>query len=498
MIKLLVKKVMSSLLIKVTLFIISLTIFVTFVTTFIAFYNQNKIFKQLSLDPNVVLGFQKDLIIYSVVSGIFLVVIAGVASAVWGKITWRPLLKVVQSMNEIAKGDFTKKVQVESSDEIGQLEQAYNQITDNMRLLIGDLINTTQKFTLMSSELSKNAEESNQVTNQVATAIEEVSKGNVEQTQSINDTAILINQLSEGIKQIASGAGEQLSHVNEASTVVGNMANAIENVVQSTGAVSEAAEQTAVAAQNGASAVEKTILGMENIKIKVFETAGRIKDLAVHSEQIGEIIELIDGISEQTNLLALNAAIEAARAGENGKGFAVVADEVRKLAERSSKATKEIAEIIINIKNDTEKAIKAMEEGTHEVEEGSTLANGAGQKLQDILRNLDITYTQIQNISQATQQISEGSAGVVSAIDNVAGVTEENSAATNEMSTGSVNATNVVNNIANVATETAAAAEEVLASTKELAHSSEVFIASAQSLQEMAMELDSLIQRFKI
>jgi methyl-accepting chemotaxis protein len=100
--------------------------------------------------------------------------------------------------------------------------------------------------------------------------------------------------------------------------------------------------------------------------------------LGEHSQQIGEIIQVIDDIAEQTNLLALNAAIEAARAGEHGKGFAVVADEVRKLAERSSKATKEIAELITNIQKLTAGAVKAMEEGTGEVEQGVSLAVDAG------------------------------------------------------------------------------------------------------------------------
>lgn len=497
MIKKIYATIMSSLTVKVTLFIVALTFVVSTISTLVGLYNLDKVLHKLSVDSSVITQTQTNAIIYAVPVAILLVVVMGVASIAWSRITWKPLKRVARYMDDVAKGDFTKKVEVASIDEVGQLSNAYNQMVENMCQLIGKLISATQKVTDVSQELADNAKESNKVILQVTTAIEEVAKGNAEQTRNISDTAMVINQLSDGIRQIATGAGDQTNHVNKASYVVGEMASSLEQVAMSAKTVSLAAEKTTVAAQNGAQAVERTIAGMEKIKVKVFETANIIKILGTHSQQIGEITQLIDELSEQTNLLALNAAIEAARAGEHGKGFAVVADEVRKLAERSSKATKEIADIIINVKNDTDKAVLAMEEGTNEVEEGSTLANGAGDKLNEIIENIDITYTKIQEITKATQKISEGSVEVVVAIDSVASITEENFASTNEMSEGSINASNSVNDIANIATETAATAEEVLASTKELSHSATVLSESAQTLSDMAGELNELISKFK-
>lgn len=138
---------------------------------------------------------------------------------------------------------------------------------------------------------------------------------------------------------------------------------------------------------------------MERIKTTVTESGERIKQLGEQSKAIGEIIQVIDDIAEQTNLLALNAAIEAARAGEHGKGFAVVADEVRKLAERSGKATKEIANLIISIQKGTDNAVSAMEKGISEVENGSRFAHDAGQALKEILVTVERANQQVQIIS---------------------------------------------------------------------------------------------------
>src|SRR6476661_2395676 len=120
---------------------------------------------------------------------------------------------------------------------------------------------------------------------------------------------------------------------------------------------------------------------MHEIRTVVSTAAGRVEELGALGEKIGTVVETIDDIAEQTNLLALNAAIEAARAGEHGKGFAVVADEVRKLAERSSRETKQIAQLIAQVQAGTQDAVSAMEAGSVRVEHGSQMATQAGQTL---------------------------------------------------------------------------------------------------------------------
>ena len=195
---------------------------------------------------------------------------------------------------------------------------------------------------------------------------------------------------------------------------------------------------------------------MNRIKDTVQKTAKTIRGLGESSQEIGAIIQVISDIAEQTNLLALNATIEAARAGEHGKGFAVVADEIRKLAERSSKATKEIAALIKRIQTETTDSVMAMEAGTKGVKEGVNLADQAGEALRQIVDVVQRTASVIKEISLAAKQQASASEGVVGAMDNISTV------------------------------------------TKQSAHGSKETANAAHSLANMARELQNAISRFKI
>jgi methyl-accepting chemotaxis protein len=193
----------------------------------------------------------------------------------------------------------------------------------------------------------------------------------------------------------------------------------------------DSAKKTAAATQESGVIVRQTIDGMNKIDDVVRRSAATVEELGRGSNQIGEIIQVIDDIADQTNLLALNAAIEAARAGDQGRGFAVVADEVRKLAERTTKATKEIATMIKKIQKDTQDAVLVIRQGTGEVERGKELVAKTGQALEAAMQSANRsseTYAQIastnkeqseemkelsDNIGSVTQAVQETSIGTV-------------------------------------------------------------------------------------
>jgi methyl-accepting chemotaxis protein len=164
---------------------------------------------------------------------------------------------------------------------------------------------------------------------------------------------------------------------------------------------------------------------MRQIAARVKDSAGTMESLGARGDQIGEIIGTIEDIADQTNLLALNAAIEAARAGEQGRGFAVVADEVRALAERTTKATKEIGEMIKGIQNETRLAVSVMVEGVREVETGTCEAEKSGDALKEILKQISVVSGQVSQIATAAEQQTATTGEISGNIHQITTVVQE-------------------------------------------------------------------------
>jgi methyl-accepting chemotaxis protein len=237
---------------------------------------------------------------------------------------------------------------------------------------------------------------------------------------------------------------------------------------------------------------------MKRIKASVEATSVKVTELGAKGEQIGAIVETIDDIAEQTNLLALNAAIEAARAGEQGKGFAVVADEVRKLAERSSRATKEIAALIGEVQQGTDAAVKAMQAGAGEVEAGAELAEQAAGALREIRDAAAARNVVLEDMLAAVVEIRALSADVVRATDSIAEIATETNDAAAQMGSAADTVGMSVESIAAISQENSASAEEVSAATEEMSAQAEEVVASAATLAEMAQGLDELVARFRL
>ncbi|MBC3346850.1 methyl-accepting chemotaxis protein [Pseudomonas sp. SWRI196] len=254
----------------------------------------------------------------------------------------RPIGSALDAAEEIAKGNLTRPITVDGSDEAGRLLRAMSTMQDKLR-------DTLQRISGSATQLASAAEELNSVTD-----------------------------------ESARGLTQQNNEIEQAATAVNEMTSAVEEVARNAVSTSEASKDATASAGDGRDLVQETVSAIERMSADVQSTATLIGNLADESRDIGKVLDVIRGLADQTNLLALNAAIEAARAGEAGRGFAVVADEVRALAHRTQQSTSEIERMIGSIQSGTEHAVDSMRNSTERAESTLNIARGAGMSLDTI------------------------------------------------------------------------------------------------------------------
>ncbi len=266
-------------------------------------------------------------------------------------------------------------------------------------------------------------------------------------SEIIKATSISTNEISSSIEEISLGTEEQSQHALEVAGAVEEMTKTILETSRNADSATEASKQYGDVAKDGGKVVNETIDGMNKITAVVKKSANTVHALGVSSKQIGDIIQVINEIADQTNLLALNAAIEAARAGEQGRGFAVVADEVRKLAERTTKATKEIASMIKQIQKDTDDAVLSMEEGNSEVEKGKKLADHAGISLKQIIDGADKVVDIVTQVAAASVEQSSASEQISKSIETISSVSQQSSASLQQIASAAENLSRLTTNL---------------------------------------------------
>ena len=330
---------------------------------------------------------------------------------------------VLSGLSKVAQGDLRVHLATDSGDEFAQMADQTNKMLENIRSMTKMIQKTADSVADSSDTLTSTSEQSANATQSVAQSITEVAEASQSQMSSVAEAKHQVDAFTNGLSEVT---------------------NAIESVTADI-------EHTSQKAEEGNQLVLATVDQMNAIADTVLSSSEVVAKLGERSKEIGNIVEVISGISGQTNLLALNAAIEAARAGEHGRGFAVVAEEVRKLAEESQNASKQIGDLIGAIQNETEQAVTAMETGRTEAEKGRENVSATGEGFSEILTmirriqnnsvSLEKTMADLGNragkINTATGEIHEAAAKVASESQTVSAATEQQAAGMEEIAANS-------------------------------------------------------------
>ncbi|TAE28900.1 MAG: HAMP domain-containing protein [Candidatus Kapaibacterium sp.] len=381
----------------------------------------------------------------------------------------KPLKTLTKAALQVSSGNLEASVDIQTKDEVEVLATAFNRMVGNIRSSLEEI-----KKTSRAEEMARRAEQARKelqvqreylenAAQQILQALETFAQGDLssslprsENTDVIakiyagfNATVFQISQLIEYViraahataeitsnisynaLEMSSGTEAQLMQIDEISREIAAMSGIVrESSVQASTAARES-EEASKDAHTGGHVVSEAISGMNAIASVVNASVETVQALGKSSQQIGEVIQVIEEIADQTNLLALNAAIEAARAGEQGRGFAVVADEVRKLAERTQKATKEITVTISQIQRDTQQVVRTMQTSSQNVEQGKLAAAKAAEALERIINRTNAVAASIKQVASMSEHLVSASNAINGTIVKVKDVTHSTTNLTN-------------------------------------------------------------------
>lgn len=371
-----------------------------------------------------------------------IIAIGVVVSLVFSNGLVKPINLLVHSVQKMAEGDLTEKVDVKRKDELGALASNFNSMVDKLGKLISDVKHVSIEVSESSHLLAASAEETTASSEEISRTVEEIAHGASEQAADTERGVSLVTGLSMKLDELNSNSRDTLNSVENINTT--NR--------ESTAVVSDLKYKT-----------EENNESTNKIEQEIVELDADIS-------QVGEILNAIDAIAEQTNLLALNASIEAARAGEAGKGFAVVAEEIRKLAEQSKSSSSDIKDIILSVQNKSSETVKAMGSVKERNIEQNKAVEKVGLSFETISSLIGDITSKLEAMGHSIESMNEDKENVVSAMENISSVSEE----------------------------TAAASQEVTASVEQQSLASDEVARAAESLNSLSAKLIEEINIFKV
>ena len=337
----------------------------------------------LAIATTAVLNPKSEIWVHLLIGAVLLVITSALLGIVSGH-AFKPLTEIVAALEKAAGGDLSVRTEVKGNGEFARLAKAFNTMMEDM--------NKAMRQFFSVADL-------------------------------VRDSVVMVRSTTDAM---ACAAEEVAIQAGSIATASEEMSATSSDIARNCLYAAESAQKATLQTHSGSELVQSSARLMDKIAQRVNVSSSTVEGLGSRSDQIGAIVNTIEDIADQTNLLALNAAIEAARAGEQGRGFAVVADEVRALAERTTKATKEIATMIKSIQNETQSAVGSMAEGVEEVKRGTIEANRSGEALEDILNQINELTMQISQVATAAEEQTATTHEITSNIQMITDVVNRN------------------------------------------------------------------------
>jgi methyl-accepting chemotaxis protein len=524
---------------------------------------------RISLQAAAVSRLVRGQLVWSVTLGVVSILIAGTLAAfLMDRRIVRPLSEMSKAASRVAAGDLSREVPVEGQNEIADLGAAINAMSSSLRgtlqkisatsVGLGDTMSMLSGATARMSQGARDQQEATEQTvltmSGMVTSNKGIAENAAEMSQAATDASSSAAEMASSIEEVARNIGTVSVAVEETASSIEEMIASIKQVSENTDALSVSAEQTSSsitemsnsvkevehlagesarlaervsrdASERGMVTASEAINGMRNIKEAVEATAEVLNRLGNRSQEIGQILKVIDEVTDQTGLLALNAAILAAQAGAHGKGFAVVAEEIKDLAERTSASTQEISELIASVRKETAESVKAMNRGLRAVEMGVDLVNVTSDMLSQvadssrqsaeraraiekataeqakgvsqITENSMSIAEQIEKIAIALQEQRKGSERIALAAERMRDITRQVRNSTQEQTTGSRQIANAVESVTQQASQVARSTAEQNQGANQVNEAINRIQKITQDTVDVSIEMDMAAQMLK-